>query len=119
MGCYATASSTGGSRRSSLAIAATSSCRCGGLPMNTASGIVAPSAVDEDTIGRYLHTRGMPDPDLLIRPGGEARLSNFLLYQLAYTELWMTDVYWPDFTRETFALAIADFARRARRYGGA
>jgi undecaprenyl diphosphate synthase len=89
------------------------------LAADVASGAVAPSAVDEDTIGRYLYTRDMPDPDLLIRPGGEARLSNFLLYQLAYTELWMTDVYWPDFTRETFALAIADFARRARRYGGA
>jgi undecaprenyl diphosphate synthase len=61
----------------------------------------------------------MPDPDLLIRPGGEARLSNFMLDQLAYTELWMTDVYWPDFTRETLVLAIAEFARRARRYGGA
>jgi undecaprenyl diphosphate synthase len=89
------------------------------LAADVASGAVAPSAVDEDTIGRYLQTRGMPDPDLLIRPGGEARLSNFLLYQLAYTELWMTDVYWPEFTRETLALAIADFARRARRFGGA
>jgi undecaprenyl diphosphate synthase len=89
------------------------------LAVDVASGAIAPAAVDEDTIGRYLHTRGMPDPDLLIRPGGEARLSNFLLYQLAYTELWLTDVYWPDFTRETLALAIADFAGRTRRYGGA
>jgi undecaprenyl diphosphate synthase len=89
------------------------------LALDVASGAVAPSAVDEDTIGRYLHTRGMPDPDLLIRPGGEARLSNFLLYQLAYTELWLTDVYWPDFTRQTLAIAMAEFAQRARRYGGA
>jgi undecaprenyl diphosphate synthase len=89
------------------------------LAADVASGVIAPAAIDDDTIGRYLHTRDMPDPDLLIRPGGEARLSNFMLYQLAYTELWMTDVYWPDFTRETLALAIADFARRARRYGGA
>ena len=89
------------------------------LAADVASGAIAPGAIDDDTIGRYLHTRDMPDPDLLIRPGGEARLSNFMLYQLAYTELWMTDVYWPDFTRETLALAIADFASRARRYGGA
>lgn len=89
------------------------------LAGDVASGVVSPSDIDEDTIGRYLHTRDLPDPDLLIRPGGEARLSNFLLYQLAYTELWMTDVYWPDFTRETLALAIADFASRARRFGGA
>ena len=88
------------------------------LAADVASGAISPAAIDEDTIGRYLHTRDMPDPDLLIRPGGEARLSNFLLYQLAYTELWMTDVYWPDFTRETLALAVADFARRSRRYGG-
>jgi undecaprenyl diphosphate synthase len=89
------------------------------LAAAVASGDIAPSAVDENTIGRYLHTNGMPDPDLLIRPGGEARLSNFLLYQLAYTELWLTDVNWPDFTRETLALAIAEFARRTRRFGGA
>jgi undecaprenyl diphosphate synthase len=89
------------------------------LASDVASGSLSPADVDEETIGRYLQTHGMPDPDLLIRPGGEARLSNFLLYQVAYTELWMTDVYWPDFTRETLVLAIADFARRARRYGGA
>ncbi|HKW44054.1 MAG TPA: polyprenyl diphosphate synthase [Candidatus Eremiobacteraceae bacterium] len=89
------------------------------LAIDVASGSIAPSAIDDDTIARYLHTRGMPDPDLLIRPGGEARLSNFLLYQLAYTELWLTDVYWPDFTRETLALALAEFAQRARRFGGA
>src|SRR4029077_9166363 len=76
---------------------------------DAASGGLSPADVDEATIGRYLQTNGMPDPDLLIRPGGEARLSNFLLYQVAYTELWMTDVYWPDFTRETLALAIGDF----------
>jgi undecaprenyl diphosphate synthase len=89
------------------------------LAVDVATGALSPADVDEETIGRYLQTHGIPDPDLLIRPGGEARLSNFLLYQVAYTELWMTDVYWPDFTRETLALAIADFARRARRYGGA
>jgi len=89
------------------------------MAADVAAGTLAPSAIDENTIGNYLHTRDLPDPDLLIRPGGEARLSNFLLYQMAYTELWLTDVYWPDFTRETLTLAVADFARRGRRFGGA
>jgi undecaprenyl diphosphate synthase len=89
------------------------------LARDVAAGSLDPEAIDENTIGSYLHTHDLPDPDLLIRPGGEARLSNFLLYQVAYTELWMTDVYWPDFTRETLALAVADFGRRARRFGGA
>jgi undecaprenyl diphosphate synthase len=61
----------------------------------------------------------LPDPELLIRPGGESRLSNFLLYQVAYTELYLTETYWPDFSREHFALALADFQRRQRRFGGA
>ena len=61
----------------------------------------------------------MPDPDMLIRPGGESRLSNFLLYQAAYAELVMTDVYWPDFGRGDFAGAVIEFQRRQRRFGGA
>ena len=73
--------------------------------------------IDETTLARYLYTKGLPDPDLLIRPGGEYRLSNFLLYQCAYTEIYVTDVCWPDFTREQFQMALAEFQRRQRRFG--
>jgi undecaprenyl diphosphate synthase len=69
-------------------------------------------------LSKYLYTAGLPDPDLLIRPGGEFRLSNFLLYQVAYTELWVTEVHWPEFTRAHFAEAIIEFQRRQRRFGG-
>jgi undecaprenyl diphosphate synthase len=75
--------------------------------------------ITEERIAAYLYTASMPDPDILIRPGGESRLSNFLLYQAAYTELIMTDRYWPDFGREHFAAAIAEFARRQAKLGGA
>ncbi|MBC5805121.1 MAG: di-trans,poly-cis-decaprenylcistransferase [Candidatus Eremiobacter antarcticus] len=83
------------------------------------AGTVTPDSIDDDTLASYLYTAGLPDPDLLIRPGGESRLSNFLLYQVAYTELWMTDVYWPEFSPAHFADAIAEFQRRQRRFGGA
>ena len=83
------------------------------------SGALTVEAIDDTTLGTYLYTAGLPDPDLLIRPGGEFRLSNFLLYQIAYTELWVTDVYWPEFTRAHFAEAIIEFQRRQRRFGGA
>jgi undecaprenyl diphosphate synthase len=66
-------------------------------------------------LASYLTTAGMPDPDLLIRPGGESRLSNFLLYQVAYAELVISETYWPDFDRNEFASAIAEFQRRPRR----
>jgi undecaprenyl diphosphate synthase len=82
-------------------------------------GKVAPEAIDEALIASYLSTAAFPDPDLLIRPGGESRLSNFLLYQAAYTELVMTDAYWPDFDRDAFARALAEYQRRVRRFGGA
>ena len=74
--------------------------------------------INEELISSYLYTKGQPDPDLLIRPGGELRLSNFLIYQLAYAELYFTDTLWPDFTRESFDEALEEFARRNRRYGG-
>ena len=74
--------------------------------------------INEGLISSYLYTKGQPDPDLLIRPGGELRLSNFLIYQLAYAELYFTDILWPDFTRESFDEALEEFARRNRRYGG-
>ena len=73
--------------------------------------------IDEETIGRYLYTSGQPDPDLLIRTSGELRVSNFLLWQIAYTEIWVTDTLWPDFRRGELLQAIVDFQRRDRRYG--
>ncbi|USG67960.1 isoprenyl transferase [Brevibacillus ruminantium] len=73
--------------------------------------------LNEEMISRHLYTSDIPDPDLLIRTSGELRLSNFMLWQLAYTELWFTDVLWPDFTREHLYQAIAEYQGRARRYG--
>jgi undecaprenyl diphosphate synthase len=84
-----------------------------------AEGRLSPDAVDERLIASYLYTADLPDPDLLIRPGGEHRLSNFLLYQVAYTELIMTDVYWPDFGKDEFVRALIEFQKRQRRFGGA
>jgi undecaprenyl diphosphate synthase len=73
--------------------------------------------VDESSFARYLYTAGLPDPDLLIRTSGEMRLSNFMLWQLAYTELWITDTLWPDFRRRHLFQAVADFQGRERRFG--
>jgi undecaprenyl diphosphate synthase len=75
------------------------------------------AAIDEKLIERHLYTVGLPDPDLLIRTSGEMRLSNFLLWQVAYTELWVTDLLWPDFRRRHFFQAVADFQGRERRFG--
>lgn len=74
--------------------------------------------VDERQFTRYLYTDGMTEPDLLIRTGGEKRLSNFLLWQLAYTEFWFTDVLWPDFSEKEFLCALEEYRHRKRRYGG-
>jgi undecaprenyl diphosphate synthase len=76
------------------------------------------SELDESTVSRHLYTQGIPDPDLLIRTSGEMRLSNFLLWQAAYAELWITDTLWPDFTRRDLFQAVLDFQKRERRYGG-
>ena len=78
----------------------------------------APEALDEERFGGYLYSAGIPDPELLIRPGGEQRVSNFLLWQCAYSEFYFTDVLWPDFTPEELEKAIEEFHRRDRRYGG-
>lgn len=78
---------------------------------------VAPEHVDPETIGRYLSTSGIPDPELLIRTSGECRISNFLLWQIAYTELYFTETLWPDFDREAFYAAILDYQNRERRFG--
>ena len=73
--------------------------------------------IDEDTVSRHLQTNFMPDPDLLIRTGGEYRISNYLLWQIAYTELYFTPVYWPDFSEEDFRKAIESYQKRQRRFG--
>jgi len=73
--------------------------------------------LDEGVFSRYLYTAGMPDPDLLIRTSGEMRLSNFLLWQLAYTEIYVTDTLWPDFRREAYERALSDYGGRKRRFG--
>jgi undecaprenyl diphosphate synthase len=78
----------------------------------------AGAPVDEATIASYLYTAGQPDPDLLIRTSGELRISNFLLWQIAYAEIWVTDVLWPDFRRKHLLQAVLDFQKRERRYGG-
>ncbi|SEN78974.1 isoprenyl transferase [Lihuaxuella thermophila] len=80
-------------------------------------GNIDKDEVNEEVISRHLLTRGLPDPDLVIRTSGELRISNFLLWQLAYSELWFTDTLWPDFTPELFYQAIEDFQHRSRRYG--
>jgi len=81
-----------------------------------ASGL-APEAITEQNFASWLATDGIPDPDLLIRTSGEERISNFLLWQTAYTELYFTDVLWPDFGRQNFSDAVLEFARRERRFG--
>ncbi len=80
---------------------------------------LAPEEIDEALIARHLYTADLPELDLLIRPGGEHRLSNFLLYQAAYAELVMTDVFWPDFSGEDLIAAVVEFQHRERRFGGA
>ena len=76
------------------------------------------SHIDEAMLSSYLYTAGQPDPDLLIRTSGELRISNFLLWQIAYAEIWVTEVLWPDFRRRHLLQAIADYQKRERRYGG-
>jgi undecaprenyl diphosphate synthase len=81
------------------------------------AGELAPAAIDEAALAAELYTADVPDPDLLIRTSGERRISNFLLWQLAYTELYITPVLWPDFRREQLWEAIIDYQKRERRYG--
>ena len=88
------------------------------MAQDVADGKVSPDQITEDTIGSYLDTAGVPDPDLLIRTSGEQRLSNFLMWQLAYTEFYFTDVAWPDFHKEDLIRAIEKYNGRDRRYGG-
>ena len=82
------------------------------------SGELDPRDIDEDTISSHLYTAGMPDPDLLIRTAGEMRVSNYLLWQISYAELWVTPQYWPEFGTALLHEALQDFAKRERRFGG-
>ena len=88
------------------------------LAADVAAGRREAGAIDEDTLSSCLYTAGLPDPDLLIRTSGEMRVSNFLLWQIAYAEIWVTDVLWPDFRRKHLLQAVADYQKRERRYGG-
>ena len=87
------------------------------LAAAVAAGTLDPASIDEDTIAGNLSTAGLPDPDLMIRTGGDLRLSNFLLYQCAYTELWSTEVPWPAFDARAFNEALVSYAQRQRRFG--
>ena len=84
---------------------------------DTISGKLSKDEIDEKLFASYLQTNGLPDPDLLIRTSGENRLSNFLLWQMSYTEIYVTDILWPDFDEEDFYRAIIDFQGRERRFG--
>jgi len=89
-----------------------------GLARRVQAGELAPEDISEKHVSQSLYTDGIPDPDLLIRTSGEMRISNFLLWKIAYTEFWMTDTLWPDFGSIDLYRAIADFQRRTRRFGG-
>ena len=89
--------------------------RC--IAREAAEGRVKPADIDEEYISQNLATSFMPDPDLLIRTGGELRLSNYLLWQCAYSELYFCDTYWPDFHEDCFYKAILDYQNRERRFG--
>ncbi len=84
-----------------------------------AEGVMTPDAINEEIISGHLYTSGLPDPDLLIRTSGELRISNFLLWQLSYAELYFTEKFWPDFTTDEYEKAIADYQKRERRFGNA
>lgn len=88
------------------------------LARDCADGKVRPEEITQEVFASYLDTAGMPDPDLLIRTSGELRLSNYLLWQLAYTELYVTDCLWPDFNQEELEKAIVQYNQRDRRFGG-
>jgi undecaprenyl diphosphate synthase len=82
------------------------------------AGVLQPEEITEETISRHLYTRDMPDPDLIIRPSGEIRISNFLLWQSAYAEYYFTDTLWPDFEKKDLDAAILAYQKRSRRFGG-
>lgn len=81
------------------------------------AGKLSVESINESVFNSYLSTKNLPDPDFFIRTSGEQRISNFFLWQMAYTELYFTDIFWPDFTREAFEQALENFSKRQRRYG--
>ena len=88
------------------------------IATEVAAGTLNPAEITEETISDRLYTQGMPDPDLVIRTAGEMRISNFLLWQISYAELWVTEKCWPDFRRPDLIAALKDYAARDRRFGG-
>ena len=88
------------------------------ISIDVKNGLINPNDVSEDIVEKYLYTTGIPDPDIIIRPSGEQRLSNFLLWQCAYSEFWYSNINWPDFTENDLQRAIFDFQNRDRRFGG-
>lgn len=88
------------------------------LAVDLQNGRLTVDAIDEESISNHLYTREIPDPDLLIRTSGEMRISNFLLWQISYSELWITPKAWPEFTEEDFKAALTEYANRQRRFGG-
>lgn len=88
------------------------------LALAVQQGDLEPQEIDEQAISSHLYTAGVPDPDLLLRTAGELRISNFLLWQVSYSEIWVTEKCWPEFSKETLHQAITDYAGRQRRYGG-
>ncbi len=88
------------------------------LASDTRDGTLDPADIDEDLFASRLSTTGIPDPDLVVRTSGEFRVSNFLLYEIAYAEIWVTPVLWPDFSRTDLLKAVVDYQHRERRYGG-
>jgi undecaprenyl diphosphate synthase len=91
---------------------------CKAIARAAVAGEITPKAITETLIGSYLFTAGQPDPDLLIKPGKEFRISNFLIWQMAYTEFYFSELYWPDFNTDAFREAVHFFSRRERRFGG-
>ncbi len=118
-----TINATAGGTRMTLIVALSYSARweiteaCRMIAGEAVQGRLDPAAIDERLIGRHLTTSQIPDPELMIRTSGEKRISNFLLWQLAYAELYFTEKLWPDFSKEDFCKAIANFQKRERRYG--
>jgi undecaprenyl diphosphate synthase len=88
------------------------------MVQDVTQGKISVDQINEPLFSSYLDTQGLPDPDLLIRTSGEMRISNFLLWQMAYTEIWITPVLWPDFTKDDLLSAINDYGSRQRRFGG-
>lgn len=90
---------------------------CKDIATKVKTGVLDIAQINDDTISEHLSTSAIPDPDLLIRTGGDQRISNFLLWQIAYSEIYITDIYWPDFSKDNFCEAIIEYQNRERRFG--